>query len=208
MSSSAFGRIVCMSFRKQSCTPRSPWYKQMIACPRHASGQDDDSRTIKPASKKVAAEWPALHAESFRCKGLRYPVRLELFYSAWELGRLSVLPARCQEVVAWFDMTLGRVQHDADEQVIDVSQSINRAPWAVAASTCVVPRGMMWLRKRFRLMQPNEGLAAQGFPLYTRRQLSAFSESEVADLAGNTFCSHTALAFIVAALATAKLTGE
>ena len=111
-----------------------------------------------------------------------------------------MLPERCREVVYFFDVFYGQLnEHDA-EQVVDIGQSLGRNPRCFDASPCVMPKSCLWLRKRFRRMQPSEALAAQGFPRFTKQELSAWTSADVVDLAGNAFCANAAMAVYIASL--------
>lgn len=142
------------------------------------------------------AKWVDQHAEHFRSHGLRYPTMLEMHYNEQELAIVNKLPQRSREIILFWDLSQGRA---TTEMVLDLSQGIGRVPRCDECLTCVLPRGALWLRKRFRLVQPNECLVAQGLPLYTKAQLSSLSRAELLSLAGNAFNAHTAMAFVIAA---------
>jgi site-specific DNA-cytosine methylase len=163
-------------------------------------GENDEADKAEQQQQQQV-KWPELHHEVFRMAGLRYPPIFAMHYTQEELARMDVLPDRAKQVVLYLDLTLGRVVLPGmQEQVADVLQSINRVPTATGATPCILPHGLLWLRGRMRLMQANECLAAQGFPLYARPELANFSDVEVVDLAGNAFCSNTCMAFVLAAL--------
>ena len=124
-------------------------------------------------------------------------------YNAAELQALAVLPTRAKEVVAFWDLRSGRA--DGFEEVIDVGQSINRITSAKDAIPCCMPRGLLWLRRRFRLVEPNESLAFQGVRLRKFVEVADFSPSELQSLAGNAFCGNTVAAVTAAALAVVPL---
>jgi len=129
----------------------------------------DDTDSEEEASKKKKHElrdWPQMHAEFYRSHGHRYPPVLELMYTPAERKLLtSEFTRRCQDIVAFFDLEHGRIQEGEPEQVIDVSQSINRCPRMTDGLPCVTPNGTPWMRKAFRRVEPIECLAAQGVPL-------------------------------------------
>ena len=162
-------------------------------------------RTTPAAQRAEMAEkdesWNELHAETYRAHNLRYPPNFEVVYSPEEREELAKLTDRAAEVVCFFDQHLGRVGASDPEEVVDISQSINRAPRVQGGTTCMVPRGLPWLCKRFRLMFANECLAAQGIPLMPFDVSVGFNRQELMCLAGNAFNAHTALAFTLAALA-------
>lgn len=147
-----------------------------------------------------AAGWPELHAEQFRLSGFRYPVFLELLYSAPELRKLETLTPRAREVAAFFDKKFGRVTGE-DEATVDVSQSLHRAPQVFGGVPCTTPRGLQWLRNRMRRVEPIESLAMQGI---TGRSLAdvahLFTLAELQGLAGNAFNGNIAMAMSLAAM--------
>jgi hypothetical protein len=53
--------------------------------------------------------WCALHRETFIQAGFRYPVCWPLHYTSEEMRRLGPLPARCREIIAFFDLKEGRI---------------------------------------------------------------------------------------------------
>ena len=107
------------------------------------------------------------------------------------------LPSRSQEIVYFFDSYYGRAK---TEDVIDVSQSIFRVPKLAEALPCICPRGLPWLRKRFRRVAPNECLQAQGISLRTASEVASFSDAELMSLAGNAFSAYTAMAMTIAGM--------
>ena len=129
----------------------------------------DDTDSEDEAAQKKKSElrnWPEAHAEFYRSHGHRYPPVLEIMYTPAERKVLaSEFTRRCQEIVAFFDLEYGRIQEGEPEQVIDVSQSINRCPRMTDGFPCVTPNGTPWMRKEFRRVDPIECLATQGVPL-------------------------------------------
>lgn len=164
---------------------------------RPATDLDLTSQQEQEDEDAVSCKWPLLHVEHFRAHSVRHPPTYALLYDEKELKQLQSLPPRCREVVFFFDSLHGRT---SEEEVIDISCSINRVPRCVGAMPCCTPKGMFWLRKKFRLIEPNECLQAQGIRLRARHEVSAFSPAELQALAGNAFNAYTALAVTIAAL--------
>lgn len=162
----------------------------------------DDS---EPTTKNKKADWPLLHMEHYRVHGLRYPPVLELFYTEAEMKVLRTFPRRAQEVIAFVDISEGRAMV---EEVIDPSQSINRFPRLVSGAPCTTPKGVPWLRRRFRRLEAPESLALQGWRLLEHGEISAVASSaEIQSLAGNAFNAHTAMAMTIAAMSIVGLGG-
>ena len=138
-----------------------------------------------------------------RGRGVRlcWPPELEQLYRGPELALLKQLPARSREVIAFHDLAFP-LAAGCDEVVIDVSQSINRVTTATDVAPCVCPKSFLWMRRRRRIIEPNEELALQGMPLYTRDQLQDFSQREIRDLAGMAFCGHNVLAIMFGVFST------
>ena len=170
---------------------------------QEAEGQlGKEKDTDKAAGRAKRPNWPELHAEHFRTQDLRYPPVYSLLYSTEEQARLRVLPLWAREIVYYFDSLLGRA---TVEEVIEVSQSICRVPRMTAGLPCCTPRNLLWLRKRFRLVQANEALQAQGVRLRTRSEVAGFSGAELSSLAGSAFSAYTSQVVSIAALASFRV---
>ena len=159
-----------------------------------------DSEEPQEGKKKEA--WPDLHAEHFRGQGVRHPPSFSLLYSSAEIDSLRCLPARAREIVYLFDTLQGRAKV---EEVIDVSQSVYRIPSMEDGLPCITPKCLLWLRRRFRLVQPNEMLQAQGIALRTRAEVADFAPADLRSLAGNAFSAYTCQAMTVSAFSSFKL---
>ena len=147
-------------------------------------------------------KWPDKHKEIFRAEGLRYPPEFPMIYNQEELRMLTVLPARAQDIVAFYDLKFGRVTEG--EEVIDLQASLDRVARAKDAIPCTLPKGIPWARSRFRIVEPNETLACQGLHRKTFEELENFTRNELQSLAGNAFSGNTALACTLAALVAFK----
>jgi len=181
------------------------WQASRLLSEPHDDRSDEEDVLYEPAggaNKADKANWPELHGQHFRSVGLRYPICLEMLYTTEELRVLrQELSPRSIECVAFHDMLYGRVGKDNREEIIDVSQSINRVPRVIGGAPCTVPRGLQWLRKRFRRVEAVESLAFQGAPAPTFAEVAAdFSHAELQSLAGNAFNAHTCMAMLVAAM--------
>jgi hypothetical protein len=140
-----------------------------------------------------------VHEELYRASNLHYPPELTLRYTADQLHTLMMLPQRCREIVYFWDQ-IKPVPENAEEEVLDLGQSINRIPHCSNAVPCILPNSILWLRRRFRVVEPNEALHLQGIPLLGYPRLDKWSPAELMDLAGNAFCGVNALAIFIAAL--------
>lgn len=109
------------------------------------------------------------------------------------------LPRRCREIVFFWDATKP-APASPEEEVLDLGQSIHRVPHCTNAVPCILPNSILWLRRRFRVVEPNEALVLQGFPLLSYQQLASWSSAELMDLAGNAFCGENVIAILIAAL--------
>ena len=167
-----------------------------------AQADDEDSEDeLEKKKKQELRDWPQLHAEFFRSAGHRYPPVLEFLYTPAESKVLSTeFTRRCQEIVAFSDLDRGRVREGEPEQVIDVSQSINRTPRMTDGLPCITPTGLFWMRKAFRRLEPIECLAAQGVPLCDVEDMSFLSPGDIQSLAGNAFNAHSVAAFTLSAM--------
>ena len=152
--------------------------------------QQEDEESKKKES------WPDLHAEHFRIHGIRHPPVFSLLYTTEEIEQLRCLPMRSREIVYFHDSLHRRAQV---EEVIDVSQSIYRVRRMEGGLPCLTPGNLLWLRLRFRLVQPNEMLQAQGVALRTRAETANFTQSDLSSLAGNAFSAYTAQAVTISA---------
>eukprot|EP00959_Pyramimonas_sp_CCMP1952_P400994 8402587-Pyramimonas_sp.AAC.2 len=177
-----------------------------------AAQEATSSRVAKAKAKAKAKEgkedsdWPSLHRSMFREAKFRCPPVWEMNYTPDQLAKMSGLCDRSREVILWHDLKLGHIDPTgpALEHFIDIGQSLGRVPSCVGSIPCLTPGSLPWCRKRFRLLQPNECLAAQGFqlmPLAFFNRLG-LSHRTVRSLAGNAFNAHTAMAFTFAALCT------
>jgi site-specific DNA-cytosine methylase len=173
---------------------------------RHKASLDKQDDVVEGMEENDAKEvkeerWQDLHKEMFRSKGWRWPPVLELMYDLQEMAKLSTLPRRSQEIVCYHDLLKGKLSDDDVEVIMDVSQSLHRVHPVRGASPCVIPRGVLWARKRMRALEPNEALALQGLKLRTVSDVATFTRSEMLSLAGNAFCASTAMACTMATLA-------
>ena len=174
---------------------RTEYSQKDLAVWRAEYSQDED----------LASKWPELHREYFRTHGVRHPPVYELFYTEAEIRRLASLPERSRQIVYFLDKSRGKLSGDMPEEAVDVGQSINRTPIVQNGLPCICPKQLCWLRKRMRLVEPNEQLAGQGLKLYSRNELANFSRGEISDLAGNAFCANTCLAVTFSALGSVPL---
>lgn len=140
-----------------------------------------------------------MHQHTFRANNLRYPPQLRLKYDEQQMEVLMQLPQRCREIVYFWDATRETPQ-DPEEEVLDLAQGITRVPTCTNAVPCILPNSVLWLRRRFRVVEPNEALALQGLPRMSYHQLASWSGAELMNLAGNAFCGENVLAVLVAAL--------
>ena len=86
---------------------------------------------------------------------------------------------------------------DGPEKVIDLSQNLDRVTQGNDCTPCILPRGILFARRAFRLVEPNERLHLQGMPLLSKYDLAGFSQAEVSDLAGNAFSGQSVLACLI-----------
>lgn len=160
----------------------------------------DESDEAAGASSVREEAYPQLHREHYQMQSLRYPPTLQMMYSQEELRSLAKLSRRAQEIVAFFDLVRGRATDY--EEVIDLSQSLHRITSARGCIPCCLPRGILWLRQRFRLVEATEALAFQGIRRRTFAEVGgSFTPAELHALAGNAFCANTVMACTIAAFA-------
>ncbi len=112
----------------------------------HAAFQSDRERPA-PAS---APAWPQKHAEVFRAKNLLYPPILETLYDEQTMSIINTLPRRAAEIIAFLDLSEGKVNPNGEEEIVDIGQGITRIPRCVGAAPCLTPGALMWCRKRRR----------------------------------------------------------
>lgn len=160
-------------------------------------GEAEASEPEEEVRGQKQAAWPDLHGEHFRSHSIRHPPVFSLLYSTDEIEKLRCLPMRSREIVYLFDTLHGRAQQ---EEVIDIGQSIYRIRRMVGGLPCITPGNLLWLRLRFRLVQPNELLQAQGIALRTRSEVASFSQKNLTSLAGNAFSAYTCQAVSISAL--------
>lgn len=167
-----------------------------------AADSDEETEMEEIPKKGDHANWPSLHAEYFRTHNFRWPPAIELLYNPSELKFLKEsLSKRAQEIVAFWDQKFGRIAPGGNEVVIDTSQSIHRVPHLENGLPCVTPGSAFWLRRRFRRLEPNECLAAQGVPLLPFPVLAGhFSGAELQSLAGNAFNLNSCMAVTLATM--------
>lgn len=111
------------------------------------------------------------------------------------------MPVRCRELVAWADKTAQPWEDSDDEEILDLSQGIQRLNRARRASPCVLPGSRLWMRRKGRRILPTEALVLQGWPLMCQRDLPEWSRAQLMSLAGNAFCGQSVQAVLIAALA-------
>lgn len=177
------------------------WQRERLG--RRSTNDDSGAENVGSEAvdgSKVA--WPDLHMAMYRSKNLRWPHLLELIYSKEKLSKLRMLPRRMREIIAFIDQTSAPIREDSPDEIIDIGQMLNRVSRATEKTLCVMPWGVLWSRKRFRMLEANETLALQSWPLMTRAQLSGFSSVEISDLAGNAFNGANVAACLLALLTT------
>ena len=159
---------------------------------------------LAPASKgpkDLELLWPREHAAFFQTKGLSWKdmeASEELVANPW----YQCLPRRYKEVL---DYQLWRMANppaadsdnagaEATVTSLDLSQSINRTTRGYdGIFQTITPKAMMWLPTPAsgpaRCLLGFEAMTLQGFPAGVLREAPAqeFSDSQLADLAGNAF---------------------
>ena len=106
-------------------------------------------------------KWPAEHEAFFRDKGIPYPPLFEQRYSSDEIAALRCLPPRERDFVYFYE-AIREKPEAPHEEALDVSQNVDRVPFAQDCTPCITPGAHFWLRRRFRLVKPNERLMLQG----------------------------------------------
>ena len=100
-----------------------------------------------------------------------------------------------EEVIAFFDMRFGKLTEDDPEELIDVGQNLNRVPRCCGAAPCLTPNGLVWLRKRERLLEGCEALNLQGVPQIALEDVKdTFFPSHLQNLSGNAFNGYNVMA--------------
>jgi hypothetical protein len=150
-----------------------------------------------PDKDKDKMKWPGEHALAYRQAGLRHPPLLQAFYSVEQMQVIQHLPRRCQEIIYFKDKTSPLEDDNSDEEVIDVGQGLNRVPTCSNAVPCILPRSILFMRRKFRLILAPEALVLQRLPKFSPQDLRAFSACELMDLAGNAFCGFNVLALLI-----------
>ncbi|CAK0908985.1 unnamed protein product, partial [Prorocentrum cordatum] len=148
-------------------------------------------------------KWHALHQETFQKNGIAWPPVVSNVYSPARVKALSGLPARCVEIVVFHDLA-NPLSEVGPEEVIDLNNAITRSQVDVGCSPCICPKAVLWLRRAFRVMEPNEKMMLQGLPYYTFGDLESagLSPRDVDDLSGDAFNGECALAALFSCLST------
>lgn len=154
--------------------------------------QADHVETVEP-------KWCELHQHTFRSAGLSWPPLLALRYPERILQNLMQLPERCREIIAYSD-AINPAPEEGHDEVLDVSQSIDRLPRCKDAVPAICPKSVLWSRARGRCILANEKLALQGWPMMTREDFADFPTHVLDDLAGNAFNGQNIAAIVLAAL--------
>ena len=89
----------------------------------------------------------------------------------------------------------------SSESALDVSQSIQRAPCTDGRIRCATHKNVLWLRKRFKRIEPIELLLCRCVLRNIFAELAAdLSAAELLSLAGNAFNTNPAMALQIAAM--------
>jgi len=84
-----------------------------------------------------------------------------------------------------------------DEEIWDLSQTVKRGGVVASGLPCLKPTGKPWLKKRRRLLLPEERLAIQG--IFAHEEIfSQFSSAFKSELAGNAFSGPVFLVIFLA----------
>ena len=148
-------------------------------------------------------KWPNQHLKHLSDAGLaasqiRLPERFRS--SPW----YTVMPARARQLLAL------KYHKDPTAHTYEVSQSMCRtsptassssssATATEAASNTLIPRSMVWVASRSRLLTGHEHLLCQGMPVELL-DLTGESRNLLTDLAGNMFSAATYMAVLIGLL--------
>eukprot|EP00971_Amphidinium_carterae_P202351 4015053-Amphidinium_carterae.1 len=91
----------------------------------------------------------------------------------------------------------------ANEEILDVSQSINRCRHVKDVAPCITPGCRLWLRNRCRWMLAPEAVICQGFSI--PEKLKEYTHRQIVDLVGNAFHCDSLLVSFAVALASAPV---
>ena len=154
-----------------------------------AAGEVEDSRF----------KWCELHKQTYTSAGLEWP---PVFGTAFaRMCQSARMTERECEIVHFYDRTNSVELLAAEDQALDLSQSIVRAAFAGGVMPCITPRSRLWLRRRRRWLLAPEAVACQGYDAPTN--LSDWSHRQVLDLIGNSFHGESSLLSLAVALASA-----
>lgn len=148
--------------------------------------------------KKRKPEWHEVHRLCFQKLGYERPAEsvVEDWIADWthESRHMFLsLPERCREVVYFKALQHGSIvdgvgPHVSREVVVDVSQSIDRAPTCDAGvATCLTGSSLLWLLRSKRLMLGVEVFCMQGGSANNYPKLTSAKNSLLLDMAGNMF---------------------
>ena len=157
---------------------------------------DEKEQYIEASSKKWPkvhdAMWKQLCVPSSDFQDAKKEIEHKFFFRR--------LPMRQKDVVL---MKTFQVPDTDQEQVWEISQVATRITMARGKSTCILPKGRMWLRHLERPLAGVEALALQGADISKLRALrpTVWSGSFLQDLAGNAFCTSQFQACFTSALA-------
>jgi site-specific DNA-cytosine methylase len=154
-----------------------------------------DHKQGSKSSQSRVMKWPDQHAKAFTARG-----------SDWQCTKWSpelserfpfyqVLSPREKDILDYNDIAFPH----KEEMVLDLSQSIGHTPIGHGEVPCVTPHARDWLAHRGRLLVALEKLRLQGIML-DADSTSSYSESLLADLAGNAMNGPVVLAVTIAAL--------
>ena len=154
-------------------------------------------------------KWPALHESILYNRGLsrrttRCPAEVQ--ESRW----FQTLPLREREILGFgLVLTSGR----PDVLSLDLSQSMDRgiSMGKEGNLPTIIPKNVVWLPHRNRLLLGREGLAIQGFDTSAlddakKKDYEAY-DRDLMDLAGNAFSLPVVLSILVATFVTLDVAG-
>lgn len=94
--------------------------------------------------------------------------------------------------------------HDStsEEQIVDLSQGLDRVFFCKGKSCCLTPNAILWLRNHDRRLLGEEALRIQGLWLESRVVLRNFTDRQLRDLSGNSFSAGCLMTAVLSLLAT------
>lgn len=158
-------------------------------------------KKMKPAAKEV--QWPEMHHRICQTHQVA-PADMISALSKMENQDnpfWQCLSKREKDIVAFFDCVrpVGDMQK-GKEEVLDLSQNLDRVVASQNVCTCITPSARLWLRARQRLLCPEERFKLHGMTLKADVPIASGQVSFLNKMAGNSWSYHNFIVGFITAL--------